>query len=1190
MPQEVNPTREIRIALVLYGGVSLAVYENGVTRCFFDLVKRRGVFKSLLDMLDASAAVDVVAGASAGGINGLLLAAALESGAEFAPLASLWRRIGDVGLLLGDSRRAAEAESFLDGERFHKELIQAFEAVCKSEGSGSRNLGEMDVFVTGTDLDGHARRYRDGLGADIADKEHRVVFHLQHRPERKSLGLSMPKDKVDYKKQAQILGALARITASFPLGFPPVYGKNLPDDIQRALSETAGLQTIGDRTFIDGGVLDNKPFGPALRAIFYRMPTGIVDRRLFYVEPDPVPFLDSPKPQHSPVEVGIAALTSIPGHEGIGDDLEKLLEHNQRIGWFAKRRSEILNEALAKFRSNEYRQPEPSALYLASRIEAVARFLVLKADGYPSALDFPKDRRRVEGLEVIRKVLDNRVERNLSDFLDPYDIGFHLRRALHLLYGFYQDLEGNKNVEKSRKAMLLVGRIVKALKLILESTVRLRDQLLKSLDEHSMSQEAAEQAFDMFIRFLASDQACWGALQEDCKRNARWFGEQGDANNFLTSEALTKVANTLREVNADQFSRAAGENQTTSGSDSQTILALLADLTKNIVLESDGNLGRFECFAQLDQELYPLEFAGGIYELDEVECVRISPKDAQIGLSEGEPYKKITGDQLAHFSAFLCRDWRSNDILQGRFDGICQIIRVLLDDEALERILVRCYKNETQFAVDRSALPFCPDDTLTALKGCWEALYQEWKKPSPHMVSVAIGTKTTVATWSSEIREKARKFREQLIRAAQEDAFFEDIETIGEDRHFQAIKFGQRDGVRGVKAGAPDDLIEADARCAAREDRRNLLPGEQLWQFQNAPIGAEEIVGPGGRVPGNVATEYGALAYLFLWNMLRRSLAGGAKTFLELARVRLLFRTPMAFMYHLLTLLRRDRVTAFALLTLTIGVLLGIGAAALYMESWVPLGVVVATLLVVMKLIVREKSEAKYVVGLYRWIPARVRGRVAAVVWIGTVAVLLGIVQVSPLPVEQCPSVFALDSVGKVVANMVWSVSPTVGACLEIAALTGTSQAYAGSWEGRVRDQFFMGLGLDYVFLLLYPLALSFLCSALGGAHCQWPQLRKGGAMVSWAVLVATPVDAIENIGQWMLVEGGTSQEAAWLYWRCTLIKWGLIGLASLYMLLASLACLVALMRTLSPVRGKADEATLISSGRQVAGPPSGSA
>ena len=92
--------REIRVALALYGGVSLAVYENGVTRAFFELVKGRGVFDIVLNLLDAEAKVDVVTGTSAGGINGLMLAAALESGTDFKQTADLWRNHGDIGALL----------------------------------------------------------------------------------------------------------------------------------------------------------------------------------------------------------------------------------------------------------------------------------------------------------------------------------------------------------------------------------------------------------------------------------------------------------------------------------------------------------------------------------------------------------------------------------------------------------------------------------------------------------------------------------------------------------------------------------------------------------------------------------------------------------------------------------------------------------------------------------------------------------------------------------------------------------------------------------------------------------------------------------------------------------------------------------------------------------------------------------
>ena len=101
-----EPTREIRIAIVLYGGVSLAVYENGVVRCFHDLLQKRGIFSVLLELLDADATVDVIAGTSAGGINGLMLAAALENGADFSTTADLWRKDGDFGRLLRDVGKA----------------------------------------------------------------------------------------------------------------------------------------------------------------------------------------------------------------------------------------------------------------------------------------------------------------------------------------------------------------------------------------------------------------------------------------------------------------------------------------------------------------------------------------------------------------------------------------------------------------------------------------------------------------------------------------------------------------------------------------------------------------------------------------------------------------------------------------------------------------------------------------------------------------------------------------------------------------------------------------------------------------------------------------------------------------------------------------------------------------------------
>src|SRR5262245_42667168 len=105
--------KELRIALVCFGGVSLAVYMHGISKeilklvrassalhhitdrtarthaKFFDSVSQNGTeydtesvyFELLRDIgrhVDLRVFVDVIAGASAGGINGTMLARALS--------------------------------------------------------------------------------------------------------------------------------------------------------------------------------------------------------------------------------------------------------------------------------------------------------------------------------------------------------------------------------------------------------------------------------------------------------------------------------------------------------------------------------------------------------------------------------------------------------------------------------------------------------------------------------------------------------------------------------------------------------------------------------------------------------------------------------------------------------------------------------------------------------------------------------------------------------------------------------------------------------------------------------------------------------------------------------------------------------------------------------------------------------
>ena len=177
-------SREVRVGLVMYGGVSLAIYINGVAREFFEAVRGRGVYGLLKHLVDSDVTVDIVSGASAGGINGVFLCQALANDYDFARLASLWREHADIDRLL---RPVGESTppSLFDSEGYYQpRLEEAFADLepCRPEpGEVPSPVEAIDLFVMGTDYHG-ARAFRpDALGSLLESKEHRAVFRLKHR-------------------------------------------------------------------------------------------------------------------------------------------------------------------------------------------------------------------------------------------------------------------------------------------------------------------------------------------------------------------------------------------------------------------------------------------------------------------------------------------------------------------------------------------------------------------------------------------------------------------------------------------------------------------------------------------------------------------------------------------------------------------------------------------------------------------------------------------------------------------------------------------------------------------------------------------------------------------------------------------------------------------------------------------------
>ena len=133
--------KELRIALVCFGGVSLAVYMHGITKEILKLVRASSVLHAIADRAERSQSaffdrvdrddpeydtdaiyyellrdigrrlelrviVDIIAGASAGGINGTMLARALSHDLPMGALRDLWLDHADIAELLDPEARA----------------------------------------------------------------------------------------------------------------------------------------------------------------------------------------------------------------------------------------------------------------------------------------------------------------------------------------------------------------------------------------------------------------------------------------------------------------------------------------------------------------------------------------------------------------------------------------------------------------------------------------------------------------------------------------------------------------------------------------------------------------------------------------------------------------------------------------------------------------------------------------------------------------------------------------------------------------------------------------------------------------------------------------------------------------------------------------------------------------------------
>jgi patatin-related protein len=280
-PAPENPyAQEVRFGVVMYGGVSLAIYINGVTNELYEMAlatpkaggcvktgNTRDVYRKASYLLrdpqlrerylahlrgqqpdpfgqeaqpDADQrtrfVVDTIAGTSAGGINGLFLAKALANGQEFAPLKQLWITEGDIDALLNDqasyegmkfAESASPPQSLLNSDRMYVKLLDALRdmkpAIAPMADGASPLVDEIDLYVTTTDIRGAVVPLRL-FDKVVYEKRYKQVYHFQYQPAGQTMQCN---DLAD--ANSPFLAFAARCTSSFPFAFEPM----CVDDAQR---------------------------------------------------------------------------------------------------------------------------------------------------------------------------------------------------------------------------------------------------------------------------------------------------------------------------------------------------------------------------------------------------------------------------------------------------------------------------------------------------------------------------------------------------------------------------------------------------------------------------------------------------------------------------------------------------------------------------------------------------------------------------------------------------------------------------------------------------------------------------------------------------------------------------------------------------------------------------------------------
>jgi patatin-related protein len=775
--------KELRIALVCFGGVSLAVYMHGISKEILKLVRASGALHAIADRgqranasffdgrdaadpeydteavyfdllreigrtTELRVVVDIIAGASAGGIIGTMLARALSHDLPMGPLRDLWLDNADVSVLLSPDTRAgawskwfikpmlwgaartgmlrairdrevrAKLSLFMRSRWFRPPLggrimtglmydaLTAMGAPKQPTSSLLPSGHSLDLFVTLTDYHGYHQLVQIHDPPLIYELDHHHVLQFSYR--RRANG----EVESDFDlANAPALAFAARATSSFPGAFPPARVLEM-DEVLASRNATwprraefigqafhHQLQAGVDPTtapFIDGAVLNNRPFQEAISAIHGRPAYRQVDRRLVYIEPHPAP-PSMPARRKMPGFFATlrGAMSDIPASQPVTDELSWVIDFNDRV----RRQRAIIDSA----------RPQISQL--------VARFIPARFAGTLDASE----------LKDAREQVNNQVARDAGFAYQAYvrlklaSVRAFGAQLIVALRGVLPQSPLSRVVAEIIDAWALTKGIVyeradsealefetatadhlpKWVRYLLAFDVKYRERRLHFLIEgQNRLYELIDQA-----RFADLNPVLIDRLKREFYGRLDALRQRGTVAYYsaearrLVTEIFPTAPSASEIKNLEVYARAfvdrnferidAVVERLAAEIDLNASTRELDDLLASLdpaAWHPDARrevLVNYLGFPFWDVLTFPMTSASEIGELNEILVDRISPQDAG-SLKGFEGIRSLKGIGFAHFAAFLSRSYRENDYLLGRLHALDRLIDIVCDSAGID--------------------------------------------------------------------------------------------------------------------------------------------------------------------------------------------------------------------------------------------------------------------------------------------------------------------------------------------------------------------------------------------------------------------------------------------------------------------------------------------------------------------------